>query len=75
MTPEEKKRHDVLEQQKLEVQREMFRKQEYMKQLQEQSLQDRREKGQEQVKASKGKELNFGAQVKKFEPPCPPKGG
>ena len=42
---------------------------EYKKQLAELSMQERQAKAKEPVKASKGNELKFGANLVKFEPP------
>ena len=47
---------------------------EFKRGLEEQSMRDRKEKAQEKVTASKGNELKFGANIKKFEPPVS-KGG
>jgi hypothetical protein len=49
---------------------EMKRKQEIMKKLQADSENDRREKAKEKAKTSVANQLNFGANVKKFEPPA-----
>ena len=46
-----------------------------MEQLKNQSKLDRNEKALEEVKESKGNELKFGANIQKFVPPPPKKGG
>lgn len=46
MTPEERKKYDLLEQKRLEVIAEVQEKQEYIKKLQTQSEQDRKEKAE-----------------------------
>lgn len=74
MSPEEKQRYELAERKRLEVLAEMQEKQEYMKKLQEQSERDRKEKMGEKAKASTANQLNFGANIVKFTPPCPPKG-
>ena len=48
----------------------MKRKQEIMKKLQADSECDRREKAKEKAKTSVTNQLNFRANVKKFEPPA-----
>lgn len=53
----------------------MQKKQDYMKKLQQDSEQDRRENAQKKSKASKANELNFGANIVRFQPPPPSKGG
>ena len=42
---------------------------EFKKQLEEASMRDRKEKALEKQKTSKGNQLNFGANLVKFEPP------
>ena len=69
MTPEERQKHELLQQQKRAYARqkaeEKARKEE---QLRLQAA-DRREKGTEEVKASKANQLNFGANTVVFKPP------
>ena len=48
---------------------------EYKKMLQENSMKDRKEKAKEQNPASVGRNLNFGANLVKFEPPAESRGG
>ena len=48
---------------------------EYKKELQERSMKDRKEKAKEQQPASVGRNLNFGANLVKFEPPKEQRGG
>ena len=74
MTPEEKKRFDALERQKAEVNDEMKRKAEYLKKLQQQSEQDRKENAEKKAKASVANQLNYGANIVKFQPPPPQRG-
>lgn len=74
MSAEERQRYEMAEKKRLEVLAEMKEKQDYMKRLQEQSDCDRKEKAGEKVKASVANQLNFGANIVKFKPPCPPKG-
>jgi len=66
MTPEERKRYELAEQKRLEAIEEMRAKQEYMKKLQCQSEQDRKEKAEQKAKASVANPLNFGANIVKF---------
>ena len=75
MTPEQKKAYELAEKKRLEVQREIQEKADYMKKIQEQMEQDRKEKALQKAKASKANPLTFGANIVKFQPPCPPKGG
>jgi hypothetical protein len=51
------------------------KKQERMKNLQDLSKCDRAEKKYDVVKDSKANELKFGANIVKFQPPPPKKGG
>ena len=69
MPEEERKRFELIEQKRLEAIEETKKKQEYMRRLQEQSEQDRKEKAQQKAQASVANELKFGANIKKFEPP------
>lgn len=48
---------------------------EYKKMLQENSMKDRKEKAKEQNPSSVGRNLNFGANMVKFEPPKEQRGG
>ena len=74
MTPEEFDKHLLLQEQKKEMIEEHKKKQKIKAELQEGMKHDRAEKSQEEVKASKGNQLNFGASVVKFEPPAPARG-
>jgi len=74
LPPEERKRWELAEQKRLEALQEMQAKQEYMRKLQCQSEQDRKEKAEEKAKASVANQLNFGANIVKFQPPPPSKG-
>lgn len=67
---EEKKRYELIEQKRQEALEEVKRKQDIMKKLQADSESDRREKAKEKAKTSVANQLNFGANVKKFEPPA-----
>ena len=67
---EEKKRYELIEQKRLEALEEVKRKQDIIKKLQEDSERDRKEKAKEKAKTSVANQLNFGANVKKFEPPA-----
>ncbi len=54
MSQEERKKHDLLEQQKAIYQEELRKQKEQTKKLKEQAENDRKEKKQEVTKASKG---------------------
>lgn len=75
MTPEERQKAELIEAKRLEVIEDMQKKKEYMQKLQAQSEQDRKEKAEQKAKTSIANPLNFGANVHKFQPPPPSKGG
>jgi len=66
MSPEERKRYELIEQKRVEALEEMTKKNEYMRQMQEQSERDRKEKAKEKAKDEKANPLNFGANIVKF---------
>lgn len=70
MTPEERKKAELIEQKRLESLEEMHKKQEYMKKMQEQSEQDRKERACQKAKPSVANQMNFGANIVKFQPPA-----
>ena len=69
MSPEEKAKFEMIKQRQLEYQAKMKEEAEYKKQLQMRSEQDRAVKAAEKAKTSVANQLNFGANVVKFEPP------
>jgi DNA replication protein DnaC len=75
MTPEERKKWELIEEQKQRYKEEQAKKQEYMKLMKKQQEEDRKMKAEQVVRASVANELHFGANIVKFKPPCPPKGG
>lgn len=75
LTPEEKKKFDIIERQKQEYREQQLKKQEYIKLMQKQSEEDRQEKAKQKAKASVANELNFGANIMQFKPAPPQKGG
>ena len=66
---DEKKRYELIEQKRLEALEEMRRKKEMMDQIKAASENDRIEKSKEKAKSSVANELNFGANVIKFQAP------
>ena len=75
MTPEDKKKAELIAHQQKLAKEAQRKKREEMDRMQKLSMHDRKEKGEEEVKASHANELNFGANVCVFKPPEPaPKG-
>ena len=73
MTAEELEKYLLLKEQKKEFEEELKEKEKMKKEIESRTKLDRSEKKTEEVKSSKANYLGFGAQVKKFEPPCPPR--
>ena len=71
MTPEELEKYELLKEQKAKMIEEHKKKMEAKESLEKGMKLDRAEKSKEEVKASKGNNLNFGANVMKFQPPAP----
>ncbi len=69
MTPEEKKKWEILQESKRIFKEEQRKKQETIEHLQKMQKYDRMEKDTEEVKDSIGNQLKFGANMVKFEPP------
>ena len=69
MTPEEKKKWEILQESKRIFKEEQRKKQETIDHLQKMQKYDRMEKDTEEVKDSIGNQLKFGANMVKFEPP------
>mmetsp|Transcript_17930 Transcript_17930/g.15837 ORF Transcript_17930/g.15837 Transcript_17930/m.15837 type:complete len:191 (-) Transcript_17930:193-765(-) len=74
MTPEELNKYELLKAQKKKMIEEHKKRQSAKSELERGMKLDRKEKAQEEVKASKGNNLNFGANVVKFQPPAPERG-
>lgn len=74
MTPEELQKFELLKEQKRKYMEEERSKKKLMSEFEDRMKLDRAEKSQEEVKASKGNQLNFGANVVKFQPPAPARG-
>ena len=74
MAPEERKRWELAEQQRLLAKEELEKKHEQMRLIKMQQEADRKEKAGEVVKPSVANELNFGANIVKFKPPEPRRG-
>lgn len=75
MTPEERKKQEIIRAQNLAYAEEQKKKRELMESYKKQQENDRKEKKQEEVKASKANELKYGANVVRFQPPAPAKRG
>ena len=70
MTPEERKKHELLEEQKRLYKAELQKKKESKDQIARQSQCDRIEKSQEEpAKDAKANQLRYGANIVKFQPP------
>lgn len=69
MSAEEKAKHEMIQKNQEEYKAKMRAQQEYKKQLEEDSMKDRKVKQAEKNKDSKANNLNFGAHMVKFEPP------
>ena len=69
MSAEEKAKHEMIQKNQEEYKAKMRAQQEYKKQLEEDSMKDRKVKQAEKNKDSKANSLNFGAHMVKFEPP------
>ena len=74
MTPEELEKFILLQDQKKQMIEEQRKKNKIKSELESGMKLDRVEKSKEEVKASKGNSLVFGANVVKFEPPAQPRG-
>ena len=75
MTPEELEKYNLLKEQKHKMIEEHKIKMKAKADLENGMKLDRVEKSQEEVKASKGNALAFGASIIKFQPPPPPPKG
>ena len=69
MTPEERKKQELILQNRREYMAKMKEEALYKKKMQELSEKDRKVKQAEEVRDSKANEMKFGAVIKKFEPP------
>lgn len=74
MTPENRKHAEEVHRLQKHAREEQKRRDEEMKRLKGDMMNDRKEKCLEEIKESKGNELKFGANVKKFEAPPPKRG-
>mmetsp|Transcript_34461 Transcript_34461/g.39869 ORF Transcript_34461/g.39869 Transcript_34461/m.39869 type:complete len:174 (+) Transcript_34461:73-594(+) len=74
MTPEELSKFELLKEQKRQMIEEHKKMNRMKEELEMKSKLDRVEKSTEEVKASKGNDLRFGANVVKFQPPAPARG-
>ena len=75
MTEEERRKQELIQQNKMEMRAKMHADAEYKRQLAELSMKDRHAKAQEKAQAAKANELKFGANIKKFQPPPEAKRG
>lgn len=70
MPEEERKKHELILQNRREYMAKMKKDAEYKKHLEELSQKERKVKQQEKATTAKANELKFGANVIKFEPPA-----
>jgi|ERR1712070_67413 hypothetical protein len=75
MSEEERTKHYVLKEQKAAYEAKRKEDQARIDAAQRQAGYDRTEKNKEEVKSIKGRQLKYGANVKKFEPPVKQRGG
>ena len=75
MSEEERKKQQLIIDNRKAYLAKMKAEQEYKKTLQEHSMKDRAEKAKEKQPTSHGQQLNFGAHMVKFEPPKEQRGG
>lgn len=75
MSPEDRKKQELIMERQREYKEKMKKDAEYKKTLQDHSMKDRAEKAKEPQKCSVGNKLNFGANMVKFEPPAESRGG
>ena len=75
MSPEEAKKEDILWKNKKEMHEKKKQELARKKEMQHYSELDRKVKGEEKNPDSKGNQLKFGANMKKFEPPAAQRGG
>ena len=75
MGEEERKKQQLIIDNRKAYEAKMKADAEYKKMLQENSMKDRKEKAKEQNPSSVGRNLNFGANMVKFEPPKEQRGG
>ena len=69
MSPEERKKQELILQNRRDYMAKMKADQEYRKKMEELSQKDRKVKQAEECRDSKANEMKFGAVIKKFEPP------
>ena len=74
MTPEELQKFELLQEQKKQMVEEYKKNKKIKEELEKGMKCDRAEKSTEETKTSKGNQLNFGANVVKFQPPAPSRG-
>lgn len=66
MSPEERKKWEMLEEQKQIYKEEQRKKQEYMNLMQKQAMEDRARKAEQKATTSVANQMNFGANIVKF---------
>lgn len=75
MSEEDRKKHELIQKNREDAKAKMKADAEYKKQLEELSQKERKVKQAEKNKDSRGNNLNFGANMVKFEPPAAQRGG
>lgn len=75
MSEEDRKKQELINANQAAYRAKMKADAEFKKKLVEQQERDRLEKKHQKIEASVGNKLNFGANIKKFEPPAQQRGG